>query len=257
MYNGGKHTPTPTTTINEHETEETHPWLMFFACGKPDDDTYNYYENTLLEYDVQGYIISQEIAKGSHKRWDGGHYHFMVQMTDEDYHKMTKRVKEKYNLNGRAKNGVSREYGKVKQIEKLERAKAYTVKDGNYRTNLPQATIQKLYEESHEKEEIKTQAEELARLVCVEIEARRSQYCDRRSQMIPILTNDDWMDWVMTWRKLCIELSLKMGVKKISKRLINDALYIYTTTEDEYIKENRRVYLDSQIESIYATLYHN
>lgn len=255
MYNGGNQT-TATTTVNEHENADPHAWLMFFACGKPDDDTYNYYESTLLEYDVQGYIIAQEIAKESHKRWDGGHYHFMVQMSDEDYHKFTKRIKEKYKLNGRAKNGVSREYGKVNKIEKLERAKAYTVKDGNYRTNLAKETIQKIYEESHEKEEIKTQAEELARLVCVEIENKRTWYDDRSHSMQPILETDHWMDWIGYWRKLCIELAFRMGVKKISKRLISDALHIYTTSDDEYIAEYRKLYCASKIETVYAMLYY-
>ena len=228
---------------------------MFFACGKPDDTTYNYYESTLLEYDVQGYIISQEIAKDSHKRWDGGHYHFMAQMKDEDYHKFTKRLKEKYKLNGRARDGVSREYGKVNKIEKLERAKAYTVKDGNYRTNLPEETIKKIYEESHEKDEIRSQSEELARLVCVEIENNRTCY-DRRICMItPILETDDWLEWILYWRKLCIELSFRMGIKKISKRLINDALHVYITSEDDYIKQYRKLYCASQIESTYAMLY--
>lgn len=111
-------------------------------------DHTDYLENTLKEYQIGEYIIGAEITPktGIH------HFHFIVEMSTGEYHKYAKRVfKDKFNLRGRATKGAPRQYGKIKEIEDLERACAYTIKDGNIRTNMPQERIQHLAELAYEK----------------------------------------------------------------------------------------------------------
>lgn len=135
-------------------------YIAFFSAIK--HEHYDYLETTLKEYDIGGYIIGAEVSQGTHKETNGEHFHFLVEMTDTDYHKFSKRVfKDKYKLTGRATSGHPRQYGKVSKIEKLERMKAYTVKDGNFRTNLKDDEVKKITEISFKKEEKQTSREEI------------------------------------------------------------------------------------------------
>lgn len=109
----------------------------------------DYVETTLNNYGIGNYIIAMEETTYQHM-------HFLVQMTDEDYHKFSKRVfKDKFKLRGRAVKGEPRQYGKIHNIEDIEKAKAYTCKDGNLRTNMTDAQIQKYVDASFEKEDKK------------------------------------------------------------------------------------------------------
>lgn len=127
-------------------------YIAFFCCASIDH--FDYLEQTLLEYDIGLYIISHEIAEGKHTETNGSHFHFLVQMKDEDYTKFRKRVFiDKLKLKGQARNGTSRQYGKVKQIENLDRLKAYTVKDNNFRTNLTPKEIETICSQSFKKEQ--------------------------------------------------------------------------------------------------------
>jgi len=123
---------------------------------------FDYLEETLKEYDIGSYILSAEVAKSSHKETKGQHFHFLVEMTDQDYTRFSKRVFiDKFKLRGRAVKGLPRQYGKVKQIENLEQMKRYTVKDGNFRTNLTDTEIECLVENSFQKDEKKKIQDEL------------------------------------------------------------------------------------------------
>jgi hypothetical protein len=83
---------------------------------------------------------------------NGEHMHFYVEMFPKDYLRFAKRVFiDKYKLKGKASGGVGRQYGKVKNIENLERMKAYTIKDGNIRTNMTEKEIDALKEIAFEK----------------------------------------------------------------------------------------------------------
>ena len=119
-------------------------WLAFFATIK-----HEYFEevkDVLLSYSsVGGYIISKEISSETHKETNGEHMHFIVRMSKDDYHRFSKRIfKDKFGLRGRAQTDLPRQYGRVKQIENLERMKAYTLKDGHFETNLSEEEIQHL-----------------------------------------------------------------------------------------------------------------
>ncbi len=122
----------------------------FFGCIKHDqiDEVYT----ILNKYDIGKFIISLETAPDTHKMSNGEHMHFYVEMFPKDYLRFAKRVFiDKYKLKGKASGGVGRQYGKVKNIENLERMQAYTIKDGNIRTNMTEKEIDALKEISFEK----------------------------------------------------------------------------------------------------------
>jgi len=104
---------------------------------------YDYLENIIQEYDIGGYLIAAEISDDSHKDTYGQHFHFLVQMNDVDYHKFSKRVFiDRYKLRGKAIKDKPRQYGRVKKIHDLERMGAYTLKDGNIRSNMTEQQLQ-------------------------------------------------------------------------------------------------------------------
>ncbi len=73
-------------------------------------------------------------------------------MSKYEYAKFSKRVFiQKFKLRGRATKGCPRQYGKVKDIQSLDKAAAYSIKDGNIRTNMVQERIDKLAELAYEK----------------------------------------------------------------------------------------------------------
>lgn len=130
-------------------------WNMFMAHIQHED--INYIEEKLNEYNIRQYIIGMEISsKGTQ------HMHFMVEMEDGEYHKFSNAVfKKKYKLRGRAQQGLARQYGKIKEIQDLDKAKAYTCKDQNIRTNMSDQDIKALIEISYEKQDKKKFIQEL------------------------------------------------------------------------------------------------
>ena len=117
--------------------------MKMFMCHA-NEDQFDILEDIIKSYKTQ-YLIALETNPYHH-------YHFMVEFTDEEYHKFSKHVfKDKYKLRGRAIAGKPRQYGVVKHIKDIEQATAYTLKDGNYRTNMDHEVIQKCLEKSYEK----------------------------------------------------------------------------------------------------------
>jgi hypothetical protein len=89
------------------------------------------------ETDKGLYVVSKEISSESHQDTDGEHFHFVAEMTPIVYHAFSKRLfKDRFNLRGVAKDGLSRQYGKVKEIKDINRMIAYSLKDGDYITNI-------------------------------------------------------------------------------------------------------------------------
>ena len=71
------------------------------------------------------------------------HIHFLVEMSDKDYHSFSKRVfKDKYQLRGRATKGAPRQYGKEKKIRDIQKVARYTCKDKNVITNIDEAELE-------------------------------------------------------------------------------------------------------------------
>ena len=122
--------------------------FIAFMGHMPLDD-YDYLEDTLKEYDIGGYLIGAEVSSTGVE-----HYHFLVEMTAEDYHLFSERVfRKKYKLRGRASKGQARQYGKLKEIRDFERLKAYTMKEGNIRTNMSEEDLANAREISFSKNE--------------------------------------------------------------------------------------------------------
>ena len=97
----------------------------------------DYVEDVLKEYKIGAYLIALETTTTAHLETNGEHFHFLVQMDDRDYSAFSKRLFiVKYKLRGKAIKDKPRQYGKVKKIEDFNRMGAYTVKDGNIRTNM-------------------------------------------------------------------------------------------------------------------------
>ena len=106
----------------------------------------------LKQYDIGSYIIGKEKAEDTHQETDGEHLHFYVEMIPRDYNAFAKRCFIKHlGLRGRAGGGKPRQYGKVSFIENVELMQAYTLKDGDYVTNMTDAEIQRLAEQSFKK----------------------------------------------------------------------------------------------------------
>lgn len=126
-------------------------WKFFFFCGHSED--YDLIHERLvkgLKEDAL-YVMSHEVAEGVHHRFNGSHYHFMVQIENKEYHSLAKWFKDRYSLNGKAQDGNSREYGVVKSIKDTDKAIQYILKEGNYKSNMDTQVIQNLYELSFKK----------------------------------------------------------------------------------------------------------
>ena len=124
--------------------------FIAFMAHIPHDQV-DYLEDTLREYlSCTQYIIAMELSPEGETQ----HFHFLTDMSLEDYHRYAQRVfRQKYQLRGQAKPGLARQYGKLREIHDFERMAAYTVKDGNIRTNMNPADIQLFVERSFRKTE--------------------------------------------------------------------------------------------------------
>lgn len=110
----------------------------------------DYVEQTLLEYpEVTTYLIGMETT-------DYEHMHFVVHTTKQTwYRNFSKRVFiDKFKLRGKAQKGKPRQYGMIGKIKNEYKLKCYTVKDQNIRTNMPQAEIDEIVQNSHKKVEL-------------------------------------------------------------------------------------------------------
>lgn len=120
---------------------------------------YDYLETTLKEYDIGGYVIAYEKEPYEH-------FHFLVEMEEADYTRFRKRVFiDKLNLRGQAKEGKSRQYGKVKEIDNFEKMLSYTIKDEQFRSNLDQEQIDNALDKSFKKEKPKLLKEKVVKFI--------------------------------------------------------------------------------------------
>lgn len=121
-------------------------WIACMAHIKHDQIEYlkGYIDNRFDEY-----IIAMETSPKV-----GEHVHFLLKTDDPSlYHKLAQNVfKQKYKLRGRATKGKCRQYGKVKEIEHINKMMSYTVKDGNCIIKVnDKKQVEKAIEESFQK----------------------------------------------------------------------------------------------------------
>ena len=110
---------------------------------------FDFIEDTLKRYDIGEYIIAFEKAVVNTKTIE--HFHIVFEGTIKIYNNFSKVLKEKYKLNGSAKKGQTRQYGKIKNIKDIEKLKSYTLKDGDFRTNMDDEVIHSLVQNSYQK----------------------------------------------------------------------------------------------------------
>lgn len=145
-------------TLEVQEAEPL-PWKGFFAAIRHEhkDEVFDLMD----EYKIGGYIIGYETTPNAHQETEGQHMHFVVQISNHDYHNFSERLKRKYNLRAKALKDKPRQYGALTKIEKLEKLKAYTLKDGDYKSNLSDKELKELSGMAYRKETIHTQWEKL------------------------------------------------------------------------------------------------
>ncbi len=125
------------------------PLQAFMGHIPVNDENFDYLENKLKTYEIGQYIIAAET-----KPYD--HFHFIVYMSNDSYRNFAKSVFiDKYKLRGRAVKGQARQYGKQKEIRDPTKMMAYTVKDGNFRTDMTKIQIEALIKISFQKKESK------------------------------------------------------------------------------------------------------
>jgi len=208
--------------------------LMFMA--HIDHEHIDYVEETLKNYDIGLYLIGME-------KTDYEHLHFIVEMEEKDYHKFSKRVfKDKFNLRGRATQGAPRQYGKIKKIEDIEKAKAYTVKDGNVRTNMKQEELQKYLDKSFKKVEKQEFLDECAD----ELEKR---YIESQTKLYgPPEFCDGYCSFHLArLRILTITIFKERGLKTISRSRVENVIY-------RFVMKSGHVF-HATVEDIYNMLY--
>lgn len=152
-------------TLEANESDAL-PWKGFFAAIRHEfkGDVFD----LLNEYKIGGYIIGYEVTEGAHVETDGQHMHFVVQISSHDYHNFSERLKRKYNLRAKALKDKPRQFGALTKIEKLDKLKAYTIKDGDFKSNLSEKELKELSGMAYRKETIHTQWEKLVKhLDCV------------------------------------------------------------------------------------------
>lgn len=107
---------------------------------------FDHIEKKLVEYEVGGYLIGFE-----KEPYD--HFHILAQLpSKKHWTNFQKHLVERYSLRGRAQKDQPRQYGTLKTIKDLEKLKSYTIKDGDYRSNLKEAELQAYFDKSFKKE---------------------------------------------------------------------------------------------------------
>ena len=128
-------------------------YLAFFFAIKHSE--IEWLEQKLIQYlgEPNYYIMAMETSTTSHQQTEGQHIHILATMSPEDYKKFSTVVIRKYKLCGKAGNGLGKQYGKVNVVRDQQKMLSYTVKDKNFRTNMPETIIQEALAKSFKKEE--------------------------------------------------------------------------------------------------------
>lgn len=126
-------------------------WIMCMFAVKHSEESYIKDQIMAHKKSEGHYMYSKETSADSHKSTNGEHFHVLVQMDDESYHKMSTNIKRKYKLSGKAMNGEPRQYGKMSKIKCMMDAVSYTGKDGIWESDLPPELLQEAHNRSYQK----------------------------------------------------------------------------------------------------------
>ena len=132
-------------------------YIAFFCALKHSPEREEYLLNSLTSYDIGEYLIVRETAHDTHKLTNGQHYHFLVQMNNDDYVRYRKKVFiDHFKLRGQAKDGFGRQYGKINYLKSPDRMAIYMMKedsDNVVATTMTQSQLERWKEQSFQKSE--------------------------------------------------------------------------------------------------------
>lgn len=206
-------------------------FLAFFFAIK--HEHYPYISNTINKYEIGKFLIAKETDTKVHLETEGQHFHFLVQMTRDNYAKFSKVLRDKFNLRGRSKDGKPRQYGILKEIKDLDRIAAYTIKDGNYYTNMCDEDLDKWYKISFKKDLKKKHYDKLMEYIdhypIIKISEWPDHLSEKPSQHFPQSIALAIIDY---YRKYCPDTGL---TPNIIRNYVNKYLLYYSKHDNETI----------------------
>ncbi|WP_445720972.1 hypothetical protein, partial [Flavobacterium sp.] len=147
--------------INPLDDLFKNPCMCFFAIKF---EYFDQFMEIVEHYNDKSYIVAKETAYGKHKASEGQHFQCVLDMNDITYHNFSDKVKNTFKLKGTSKDfkkdGIAKQYGKItkKDIKDVETACIYSLKDGDYVSNIEKSLIKTWYEQSFQKKKIDIEA---------------------------------------------------------------------------------------------------
>jgi hypothetical protein len=197
---------------------------------------FEYLDEQMKKFEAP-YVISAEVGKYEH-------FHFLTKITNKQYHNFCKRVfKDRYKLLGRATKNKPRQYGKVKDIKDLSRMMAYTLKDKNYKTNIPKDELETILKKKLEEvENTKTE--------CREIKEKMLKYVDEK---IPnLLIDNPYQRHEKVIRISIIDFMITQKINIIRTTIERYYWYYVTNTEFKPFQMNSKEIYDEIYDIKYA-----
>jgi hypothetical protein len=139
-------------------------------------------------------------------------------------------------LRGRAVKGEPRQYGRLKHIENLQRLKAYTIKDGNYRTNLSDLEINTLKEISFHKDETLSKKDIIIEMM---LEEGKFWMTHNPNGVDYLSQGTTSINIVKKIIKKIISLIIQNQILGLNKLTINSILLRYLAKTDHLSKEQK------------------
>lgn len=205
--------------------------MIAFFCALPHDQSSNVIDSLEKYLDpLAPYLVALETSSNSHQDTSGEHYHFCCSMNSLQYDAFRKTIfVKKYGLNGQARNGKARQYGKVRNIRDETKMLTYTVKDKNiYYKNYDLSFIQEILQNSFPKIERRDLREEIMEYLA---NIDKTQYLPNLVEYIQDLE----VNIIKFFRINKETYSFKVPTKNYIKYLVVYYLMYYTTQDDEFI----------------------
>lgn len=203
---------------------------------------FDHIEKTLTDkYSVGGYLIGFEEQPYPH-------FHILAQLeTKKLWTNFTKHLVEKYKLRGKAQKNAPRQYGTLKTIKDLEKLKSYTIKDGDYRSNLSEADLKQYFDKSFKKENDKTFLDELIE----HLDNIKEDIFKSKNIMLSVSSNMAQSRIIYedeTIKKLIIAFALSKGVKTSRIKIQN--------WFSQYVERTNRLTNEKKINYLYKYYFH-
>lgn len=192
------------------------------------ENEFDVLEQMITDHDIGGYIIGHETDPYDH-------FHVVFEELSENvYTNLNKKIVEKYKLRACSKKGIRKQYGKIRKIEDLDKLKSYTVKDGNFRTNLSDEEMKKVIENSFEK----TRKKEWIDKVIKRLEEENGDLFQHKSQP-DHYGNVRWYEIDERLGKKVMEIHIKENVKFSFSQI--KSIVRYSLQQTNHIGLNRKL----------------